>query len=209
MVDVDCAVGDTPCLTAADDSGYEIDEAEVVYWGRCPECVAAARPRQQPSRTRRTDVSESGSESENPVIAAPSPSRTGRGRTRTGGRTSWTCRCCTSTRPGQPDGRGLRLRRGVRDPRPRRAEAGHLRGDDDVAGLVAGRLRPLRAALHPDDVARRRHLPHRRRPRRRRRAASSASPRSTAGPTTRTSTRRAGCSGRSSRSTAARSPGPT
>jgi Fur family ferric uptake transcriptional regulator len=39
MVDVDCAVGDTPCLTAADDSGYEIDEAEVVYWGRCPECV--------------------------------------------------------------------------------------------------------------------------------------------------------------------------
>jgi Fur family ferric uptake transcriptional regulator len=41
MVDVDCAVGDTPCLTAADDSGYEIDEAEVVYWGRCPECAAA------------------------------------------------------------------------------------------------------------------------------------------------------------------------
>jgi Fur family transcriptional regulator, stress-responsive regulator len=40
MVDVDCAVGDTPCLTAADDSGYQIDEAEVVYWGRCPECVA-------------------------------------------------------------------------------------------------------------------------------------------------------------------------
>jgi len=42
MVDVDCAVGDTPCLAAADDSGYEIDEAEVVYWGRCPECVAAS-----------------------------------------------------------------------------------------------------------------------------------------------------------------------
>ena len=40
LVDVDCAVGDTPCLTAADDSGYEIDEAEVIYWGRCPECVA-------------------------------------------------------------------------------------------------------------------------------------------------------------------------
>jgi Fur family transcriptional regulator, stress-responsive regulator len=42
MVDVNCAVGYTPCLTAADDSGYEIDEAEVIYWGRCPECVAAA-----------------------------------------------------------------------------------------------------------------------------------------------------------------------
>ncbi len=40
MVDVDCAVGYTPCLTAADDAGYEIDEAEVIYWGRCPECVS-------------------------------------------------------------------------------------------------------------------------------------------------------------------------
>jgi Fur family ferric uptake transcriptional regulator len=42
MVDVDCAVGYTPCLTAADGSGYEIDEAEVIYWGRCPDCVTAA-----------------------------------------------------------------------------------------------------------------------------------------------------------------------
>jgi Fe2+ or Zn2+ uptake regulation protein len=41
MLDVDCAVGDPPCLTAVDDFGFEIDEAEVVYWGRCPECVAA------------------------------------------------------------------------------------------------------------------------------------------------------------------------
>jgi len=39
-VDVDCAVGEVPCLTAADDAGYEVDEAEVIYWGRCPECVA-------------------------------------------------------------------------------------------------------------------------------------------------------------------------
>lgn len=46
MVDVDCAVGFAPCLTAADDSGYEIDEAEVIYWGRCPTCLAQtpARP---------------------------------------------------------------------------------------------------------------------------------------------------------------------
>ncbi len=42
MVDVDCAVGITPCLTAADDAGYEIDEAEVIYWGRCPGCVTAS-----------------------------------------------------------------------------------------------------------------------------------------------------------------------
>ena len=41
-VDVDCAVGETPCLTATDDSGYEVDEAEVIYWGRCPDCVAAS-----------------------------------------------------------------------------------------------------------------------------------------------------------------------
>ena len=40
VVDVDCAVGAAPCLNAADDRGYEIDEAEVAYWGRCPECVA-------------------------------------------------------------------------------------------------------------------------------------------------------------------------
>jgi Fur family transcriptional regulator, stress-responsive regulator len=38
--DVDCAVGSAPCLTAADDMGYVIDEAEVIYWGRCPECQA-------------------------------------------------------------------------------------------------------------------------------------------------------------------------
>jgi Fur family ferric uptake transcriptional regulator len=39
-VDVDCAVGLAPCLTAADDSGYQIDEAEVIYWGTCPACLA-------------------------------------------------------------------------------------------------------------------------------------------------------------------------
>ena len=44
VADVDCAVGDTPCLTAADDAGYEVDEAEVVYWGRCAACTAAPPP---------------------------------------------------------------------------------------------------------------------------------------------------------------------
>ena len=43
VVDVDCAVGAAPCLTAADDKGYEIDEAEVAYWGRCPDCLARNR----------------------------------------------------------------------------------------------------------------------------------------------------------------------
>ena len=39
MYDIDCAVGSTPCLIAEDDHGFEIDEAEVVYWGRCPSCL--------------------------------------------------------------------------------------------------------------------------------------------------------------------------
>lgn len=44
--DVDCAVGTRPCLTASDNLGFEIDEAEVIYWGRCPDCVARTRTRQ-------------------------------------------------------------------------------------------------------------------------------------------------------------------
>ena len=43
-VDVDCVVGEAPCLTAADDSGYKIDEAEVIFWGICPDCLAAKHP---------------------------------------------------------------------------------------------------------------------------------------------------------------------
>ncbi len=38
VADVDCAVGSTPCLTASDDRGFLIDEAEVTYWGVCPSC---------------------------------------------------------------------------------------------------------------------------------------------------------------------------
>jgi len=40
IADVDCAVGDSPCLTAADDRGFVVDEAEVVYWGTCSLCAA-------------------------------------------------------------------------------------------------------------------------------------------------------------------------
>jgi Fe2+ or Zn2+ uptake regulation protein len=42
IADVDCAVGHTPCLTASDDHGYSVDEAEVVYWGTCPACSTAS-----------------------------------------------------------------------------------------------------------------------------------------------------------------------
>ncbi len=40
VADVDCATGEAPCLTASDDHGFSIDEAEVVYWGLCPDCSA-------------------------------------------------------------------------------------------------------------------------------------------------------------------------
>ena len=37
--DVDCAIGEAPCLSASDNSGFQIDEAEVIYWGTCPDCL--------------------------------------------------------------------------------------------------------------------------------------------------------------------------
>ena len=43
IADVDCAVGETPCLTASDDAGFEIDEAEVVFWGLCPTCQQSTK----------------------------------------------------------------------------------------------------------------------------------------------------------------------
>jgi Fe2+ or Zn2+ uptake regulation protein len=43
IADVDCAVGEAPCLHASDDHGFAIDEAEVIYWGLCPACSAASR----------------------------------------------------------------------------------------------------------------------------------------------------------------------
>lgn len=54
-VDVDCAVGDAPCLTAANDSGFQIEEAEVVFWGVCPDCRSArsSQPETTAGPTRR------------------------------------------------------------------------------------------------------------------------------------------------------------
>ncbi|BDT99932.1 transcriptional regulator FurA [Nocardia sputorum] len=48
IADVDCAIGDAPCLTASDDSGFSIDEAEVIYWGLCPDCVERQASRSHP-----------------------------------------------------------------------------------------------------------------------------------------------------------------
>ncbi len=64
-VDVDCAMGARPCLEAADDHGFAIDEAEVIYWGRCPACQRdAASPTRQdrPSATEPSATATSATE---------------------------------------------------------------------------------------------------------------------------------------------------
>ena len=49
IADVDCAVGAAPCLTASGHHGYALDEAEIVYWGLCPDCSAASTTSRPPS----------------------------------------------------------------------------------------------------------------------------------------------------------------
>ena len=60
IADVDCAVGAAPCLTAADANGFQLDEAEVIYWGRCPECsepdVPQALGDREPTKSFRDEV---------------------------------------------------------------------------------------------------------------------------------------------------------
>lgn len=56
ITDVDCAVGITPCLTASDDHGYAVDEAEVVYWGVCPGCSTAQVPDHTPDPRKEARV---------------------------------------------------------------------------------------------------------------------------------------------------------
>ena len=112
-----------------------------------------------------------GSESENPALDAPTPKTGGRPHTN---QDWWPNQLDLSvlhahSSKGNPLGADFELRRGVREARPRRAQARRRRGAQHLAGLVAGRLRPLRRPDHPPELARRRHLPDLRRPRRRRR----------------------------------------
>ena len=72
VVDVDCAVGSAPCLTAHDDRGYEIDEAEVAYWGRCPDCLGQDRP----SPAARSRAGRSGPQQAGAASPAQNPQRT-------------------------------------------------------------------------------------------------------------------------------------
>ncbi|MBV8965295.1 MAG: transcriptional repressor [Mycobacteriaceae bacterium] len=48
--DVECAIGEAPCLTASDDNGFLLDEAEVIYWGLCPDCSTSHRELPAPAR---------------------------------------------------------------------------------------------------------------------------------------------------------------
>ena len=119
IADVDCAVGSAPCLTASDDPGFAIDEAEVTYWGLCPECAAATRDPQLTRATHPSRDNETGdgptclsrSESENPVI--PSPDRQARPAQDQPGlvaEPAGPAGAPPALAAGQPDGRGLRLR---------------------------------------------------------------------------------------------------
>ncbi|MBI5106423.1 MAG: transcriptional repressor, partial [Solirubrobacterales bacterium] len=66
-VDVDCVVGDPPCLEPSDAHGFAIDEAEVLFWGHCPDCRAAAAP------TAASWTTASGSSSASPPSAVRTP----------------------------------------------------------------------------------------------------------------------------------------
>ena len=62
IADVDCSVGEAPCLTALDNAatnGFAFDEAEVIYWGQCPDCSTPNRTKQQPGSTNHTNPGRS------------------------------------------------------------------------------------------------------------------------------------------------------
>lgn len=48
IADTDCVVGEAPCLTPSDHHGFVLDEAEVVFWGRCPSCLLDDESRSRP-----------------------------------------------------------------------------------------------------------------------------------------------------------------
>ena len=131
IADVDCAVGHAPCLTASDDHGFAIDEAEVVYWGLCPACSTAELLNRRPAHPEGKSMSEhhdavvgemneeagEPSESQCPVAhdRAPHPTQGG------GNRGWWPNRLnlkilAKNPAVANPLGDGVRLRRGVQRP---------------------------------------------------------------------------------------------
>jgi Fur family ferric uptake transcriptional regulator len=76
IADVDCAVGHTPCLTASDDHGFVLDEAEVVYWGTCPDCAAARTSEApHPPVPLHQSATQATPQSATPQSATPQPER--------------------------------------------------------------------------------------------------------------------------------------
>ena len=180
----------TPCLTASDDHGFVDRRGRGRRTGApAPQCAAPRPPAPSPSTTSHRPTSQyrtpkemdhvtdqqrrrdrAGQREREPGDRRPHPQGAAGRRTN---QDWWPEQLDLSvlhqhSPAANPLDAELRLRRAGRDPRRRRAQARHRRGDDDLAGLVARRLRPLRRPLHPDELARRRHLPHRGRPRRRR-----------------------------------------
>ena len=128
-------------------------------------------------RTHDKNATRSVSESENPVIPRPyAEARPAQDEQGLVAESTGPLGAAPALVAVQSARRGLQLPRGVQDPRRRGAEARPDRADDDLAGLVAGRLRALRRVLHPDVVACRGHVPHRRRPRRRRQGTQRFAP---------------------------------
>lgn len=71
LVDVECASGVAPCLSTTDDKGFEIDEAEVAYWGRCPECVSQDRVAVGPGSAARRGRPRSAARTDGPTPTGP------------------------------------------------------------------------------------------------------------------------------------------
>ena len=116
LVDVDCAVGSAPCLTAVDDKGYEIDEAEVAYWGRCPECLAqaASAVHARPADTPPPNPAEDAQRTEGPRSRQRTVKRTRRTdnqlrpHQRRGQRQRWTTNRSARSRASAHSGRSNR-----------------------------------------------------------------------------------------------------
>ncbi len=88
VVDVDCATGSAPCLTAIDDRGYEIDEAEVAYWGRCPDCLEESRTSSPPGRQTIARQGQHTTRANVPTKSPTNRKRTSRSNNRPGRRSS-------------------------------------------------------------------------------------------------------------------------
>jgi Fur family ferric uptake transcriptional regulator len=76
MVDVDCAIGEVPCLTPSDDWSFDVDEAEVTYWGLCPDCRTVAPNQRRPTTTSPPAGTDARTRTTSPTISTTSTTMT-------------------------------------------------------------------------------------------------------------------------------------